>query len=151
VNTKVRIELVEDPPGLRPPVVRLRCLCWLSTPLEDPRGRLALIDTGAPFSIVPLGLWRGATGLVEPAGADVTPNCRTIRGVSGGSMPCEFGWLYLILADVRGSFSDWLRVPAKLAMTNEVPLVLGVAGFLDTYEVALNRDGESYVVLPGAG
>jgi hypothetical protein len=66
-------------------------------------------------------------------------------------MPCEFGWLYLILADVRGSFSDWLRVPAKLAMTNEVPLVLGVAGFLDTYEVALNRDGESYVVLPGAG
>ena len=109
----------------------------------------AVIDTGAPFSIVPLAMWKNGRSMIAFAGQNVSPNCRTIRGLSGGSLPCEFGWLHIILSDTRPSFSDWLRMPAKLAMTDAVPLVLGVAGFLDTYEVALNRDGESCVVVPG--
>ena len=87
--------------------------------------------------------------MIEFAGPNVTSNCRSIRGLSGGGLPCEFGWLHIMLSDARPSFSDWLRVPAKLAMSNDVPLILGVAGLLDTYEVALNEDGRCHIVVPG--
>ena len=149
MNTRIEIGLCEDPPALNPPCLRFKCLCWVSTWPGDPSGRLATIDTGSPFCIIPSGLWRDGRSEIDFAGGEVTANCRTIRGLSGGSMPCEFGWLHVMLADAQPSFSDWLRVPAKLAMSNDVPLVLGVAGLLDTYEVSLNEGGRCHIVVPG--
>ncbi len=64
-------------------------------------------------------------------------------------MPCRLARLCVMVFDTTPSRSAWLTVPAQLADTDAVPPILGVAGFLDTYEVALNRDGESYVVVPG--
>ncbi len=149
MNTRIHVQLCEDPPGLNPPCMRLKCLCWLSTWPGDPSGRLATIDSGSPFSIIPPRLWQSGRSQIDFAGGEVTRNCRTICGLSGGSLPCEFGWLHVMLADRYLAFSDWLRIPAKLATGDDVPLVLGMAGFLDTYEVALNKNGESYVVVPG--
>ncbi len=65
-------------------------------------------------------------------------------------MPCRLARIHVMLADATPSHSAWLQVPAHLAETNAVPLVLGFAGLLDTYEVALNRNGESYIIVPGA-
>ncbi len=109
----------------------------------------ALIDTGAPFSVIPFGMWKDGRSGIEFAGPNVTSNCKSIRGISGGSLSCEFGWLHIMLSDTQPSFSCWLRVPAKLAKTDAVPLILGVAGFLDTYRLTLNEDGSSHVVVPG--
>ena len=109
----------------------------------------ALIDTGAPFSVIPFGMWKDGRSAIEFAGPNATSNCKSIRGISGGSLPCEFGWLHIMLSDTQPSFSRWLRVPAKLAKTDGIPLILGVAGFLDTYRFTLNEDGSSYVVVPG--
>ncbi len=127
--------------------MRFFCRLFLQTAL-DARFE-AVIDTGAPFSIVPFAMWKDGRSMIEFAGPNVSPNCRTIRGLSGGGLPCEFGWLHVMLSDAQLSFSDWLRIPAKLAMTDAVPLILGVAGLLDTYEVVLNRSDGSYVVAPG--
>ena len=147
MNTRVRIDLREHPRGKTPPTMRFFCRVFLQT--AGDAHLEALIDTGAPFSIVPFAMWKDGRSMIGLAGPNVSPNCRTICGLSGGSLPCEFGRLHVILSDTQPSFSDWLRIPAKLAMTDAMPLILGVAGFLDTYEVALNRDSESYVVVPG--
>jgi hypothetical protein len=72
-----------------------------------------------------------------------------IRGISGGELPCKFGRVRIMLADTQPAFSDWLEVRAKLAEADTVPLVLGVADFLDTFEVVLNRHGVSYMTVPG--
>ena len=123
---KIRIERREYPEGMRPPSLRFTCQVRLSTIPGIPA--TALIDTGAPLTLLPRQVWeRGESDiefLATPSG------WRAIRGLGGGSVPCRLAQIHI-------------------AETNAVPLILGVAGFLDTYEVVLNRDGKSYIVVPG--
>ncbi len=145
MNRTIQIESFEWPRGKTPPCMRFVCRSFLATCPERPL--LAVIDTGAPFSIIPRALWKDGTSRIEFA-----PEARDweiIHGIGGGSESCEFGRLHVMLADERTSLSGWLRIPAQLAKTDAVPLVLGVAGFLDTYRLTLNEDGSSYVVVPG--
>jgi hypothetical protein len=142
---KIRIERREYPEGMRPPSLRFTCQVRLSTIPGIPA--TALIDTGAPLTLLPRQAWERSESDIEFL---ATPSgWRAIRGLGGASVPCRLAQIHIMLADSTPSHSTWLRVPAQLAETNAVPLILGVAGFLDTYEVALNRDGESYVVVPG--
>ncbi len=126
--------------------MRFVCRSFLATCPERPL--LAVIDTGAPFSVIPWALWKDGTSRIEfvPEASD----WEIIHGIGGGSESCEFGRLHVMLVDEAPSLSGWLRIPAQLVKTDAVPLILGVAGLLDTYEVALNRDGESYIIVPGA-
>lgn len=41
-----------------------------------------------------------------------------------------------------------MRIPAKLALTDSVPLVLGVAEVLDKYEVVLNSKEGCHIRIP---
>lgn len=107
----------------------------------------ALIDTGAPFAIIPWALWKDGVSRIEFA--EGRSDWKTIRGIAGGREPCEFGRIHIMLTDTKPSFSDWLEIPAQLAKTDDVPLILGVAGLLDTYGVTLNEGGESHIVVPG--
>ena len=85
--------------------------------------------------------------MIEFLGED--PDWRNVRGVAGGGVPCEFGRIHVMLADTTSARSGWLSVPAQLARSDNVPLILGVAGLLDTYEVSLNADGRCHIVVPG--
>ena len=125
--------------------MRFVCRSFLATCPERPL--LAVIDTGAPFSIIPWALWKDAASRIEflPYATD----WHVIHGIGGGIEPCGFGRLHVMLADGGSSLSGWLGIPAQLAKTDAVPLVLGVAGLLDTYEVALNEDGRCHIVVPG--
>lgn len=125
--------------------MRFVCRTFPATCPERPL--LAVIDTGAPFSIIPWALWKGGASGIEFL-ADA-PDWHVIHGIGGGSESSEFGRLHVMLADEKPSLSAWLGIPAQLAKTNAVPLVLGVAGLLDTYEVSLNEAGESYIAVPG--
>ncbi len=130
---------------MQPPSLRFTCRVRLST--LPGVSATALIDTGAPLTLLPRQAWEHSASDIEFL---ATPSgWRTIHGLGGGSVPCRLARIHVMLVDPTPSFSAWLRVPVQLAETNAVPLILGVAGLLDTYEVALNRGGESYVVVPG--
>jgi hypothetical protein len=108
-----------------------------------------VIDTGAAFSIMPWWIWKD--NLAQTTFETGFPDWKTIRGIAGGKLPCRFGKTHVSLADTDGSRSAWLAIPVQLATTsNRLPLLLGVAGFLDTHELVLNRDGASHIVVPGA-
>ena len=143
---RIEIRFRELPPGKRPPSMRFVCMIFLSTLPDRPFN--AVIDTGAPFSIVPWNLWRDGAAMIESLGD--YPDWRNIRGIAGGGVPCEFGRIGVMLADATPARSGWLSVSAQLARSDHVPLILGVAGFLDTYELVLNRDGAGYIVVAGA-
>jgi len=143
--TRIRIELREQPAGMHPPCTRFWCQAVLST---FPRAKFdAIVDTGAPLTLLPRQLWeRSESDIDLPA---TPPEWMAIRGLGGASVPSRLARIHVMLVDPTPSRSTWFRAPAQLAETNDVPLILGVAGFLDTYEVALNSDSESYVLVPG--
>ncbi|MBM4041501.1 MAG: hypothetical protein FJ290_23615 [Planctomycetes bacterium] len=132
----------------RPDIVykRLVCRAYVKGLPAIVTPRLAVVDTGAPFSIVPRALWQDNDFVrLEPG----TSELQAIRGLSGGQLPCRFGRVSVMLADTGPTFSAWFDLPAKLADADTMPLILGVAGFLDRFEVVLNRNGMSYITVPG--
>ena len=85
----------------------------------------AIVDTGAPYSLIPLSLW--------PA-LRVDPLCKLpVRGL----VPGRHAELDATLARVSGQLLDAshrsrpLALWAMLAATDQVPLILGWAGLLD--------------------
>jgi hypothetical protein len=132
----------------RPDIVykRLVCRAYVKGLPASVTPRLAVVDTGAPFSIVPRALWQENDFVRLESG---TSELQAIRGLSGGQLPCRFGRVGIMLADTGPTFSAWFDLPAKLANVDTVPLILGVAGFLDRFEVVLNRDGVSFITVPG--
>ncbi len=148
VPVRIRLDLLARADQEAPDIVYKRFVCHAFV-LNLPRNftsKQALVDTGAPFSILPRRFWWGNEFVdLEPGAAGV----RRISGVSGGELPCRFGWARIMLADTAPRFSDWLEVRAKLAETDSVPLILGVADLLDRYEVVLNSDRASYITVPG--
>lgn len=142
---KIRIERREYPEGMHPPSLRFTCQVRLST--LPGVSATALVDTGAPLTLLPRQVWERSESDIEFLAT--SSGWSAIRGLGGASVPCRLARIHIMLADPTPSHSAWLRVPAQLAETNAVPVILGVAGFLDTYEVILNRDGESHIVVPG--
>lgn len=96
----------------------------------------ALIDTGAPFSVLPRSLWSEVDA--EPVG--FTSELR-------GLVPMRTAILKARLAQVTCRVSDVQATapPMRLwvlLVDGEVPVVLGCAGFLD--RVHLSLDGPRY-------
>ncbi len=86
---------------------RFRCSVLLETNPHD-QVAIAIVDTGAHFSIIPRHLWAEREELIEFAiGTSDSGPLRTIRGIGGAELPCGFGWLRIILADSAGNFSEW--------------------------------------------
>jgi len=148
VPTKISVNLLAMTDRKASHLVYKRFVChaFVQNALDSLVSNQAVIDTGSTFSILPRRLWRD-NEFVDLAPA--APGMQSIRGISGGELPCKFGHVRVMLADTEPTFSDWLEVPAKLAEADTVPLILGVAGFLDRYELVLNSDGASYIAVPG--
>ena len=153
MDTRVNIYRRELPRGKRPPSVRFVCITCLETVPDV--SYWALVDTGASFSIVPSDLWEKEDSKIDFVEGH---NWNYIYGITDRQdgtgkedrrVPCKLGWLHIKLADRRGSRSAPLTIRALLAGSNAVPLILGVADFLDAYRVTLNEEGDSYIVVPG--
>ena len=85
----------------------------------------ALIDTGAPYSLVPLSLW--------PALATRHPHDQSIAGIVPGEtaqLNAVLAQVFAQLLDERGR-SPRLALWAMLAESDRVPLIVGWAGCLD--------------------
>ncbi len=123
---------------------RFRSYVYFESAPDDRNGRRAIIDTGAPFSIIPRSFWQKKEYVIFE---NRIPELNTITSITGEKKPCCFGWVRLILADNKPSFSDWIKIPAKLAYTDDIPILLGVSGLLDTHKLVLNGP-LSYLVVP---
>jgi hypothetical protein len=131
MSTKIRLyfreQVIPDYKELGILAIRLMCRMSFQTQngFTDPYP--AIVDTGAPISLIPLQIWRGCGIEAE------TIRDSTIRGV----VPLEECQLAVTLAEVKCKVvgtqheSDILSVKAHLASTDAVPLILGFKNLLD--------------------
>ncbi|MBI3921685.1 MAG: hypothetical protein HY318_09730 [Armatimonadetes bacterium] len=87
----------------------------------------AILDTGAPLSVLPRSLWQTLDTEIHVAQA-------TFGGISQRKecqIPCAIGTVHLRLCDEAGNVSRVHDVPAFLAKTDRVPLILGFASLME--------------------
>lgn len=99
-----------------------------STPMD------AIIDTGAHTSILPQSIWKSIkvkkTGTFDIQGISSKTECR---------VPCDVGQITAQFIDESGNTSKELKMTAFLALTDEVPLIIGFKDILSEFKVCFNR------------
>jgi len=90
----------------------------------------AILDTGAPFGVLPRRLWRDLDTAIRVQET-------TFGGISQRKV-CQirasFGLVRGQLEDETGSMSQWCEFPVFLAQTDRVPLILGFAGLWEKFK-----------------
>lgn len=92
----------------------------------------AILDTGAPISVIPFQIWTDSE-------AELITDHR-IRGIIPKEecvLPVLVGRINYVLVD-RESISKEKRLLAYLALTNEIPLILGFKDLLSEFEIYSN-------------
>ncbi|HFD39511.1 MAG TPA: hypothetical protein ENJ31_06645 [Anaerolineae bacterium] len=100
----------------------------------------AIIDTGAPVSIIPFRIWGQCA--IKQLGQD------TIRGlVDRDECDLEVTAAQVTCALTDGaSITDDIRIRADLAPTSEMPLILGFKDLLERAELCCNyQSGVAYL------
>ena len=101
----------------------------------------AIIDTGAPTSLIPFSIWKeiSITRITDHkvSGINPKPEC---------SIPVVVGKTNCILIDEYGGKSRELAIHAYLAMTDEVPLIVGFKDFLTKFRICIDfQEDEAFV------
>jgi len=92
----------------------------------------AVLDTGAPVSLIPFNIW--SKSVVNPL------TDHRVRGVvpkEECSLRVLVGELNCLLADER-NYSSELTTVSYLTFTNDVPLIIGFKDLLENFEVCFN-------------
>ena len=90
----------------------------------------AIVDTGAPMSVIPLDLWTDAETEILTE--------HEIRGISPRkecAVPALVGNVRVVLLDENSNRSDAVAVTSYLALTNRVPLIVGFRDLLERYDL----------------
>jgi len=94
----------------------------------------AIVDTGAPMTLIPLDLWNEIDAEVltdyEIQGINPRKEC---------SIPVLVGKVKAIILDEKGKQSEELDILAYLALTNKVPLLVGFKGMLSNFKVFFDQ------------
>jgi hypothetical protein len=121
--------------------------------VHGPRRRHAILDTGAPFSVIPFSLWNGQNLSWTPLGSQMLtfqgqpdPDALKWLGVS-----CEFGVTHFALVDETNRASRSLRVVGKFVRSPlparfEKDVILGY-NFLMDNRLTLTLNPASRVTL----
>jgi len=142
IRLVLRIDERSDPDDSTLVITRL--LGWVSfltvdgelTDLE-----LAILDTGAPLSLIPQDVWQNCRYLKmrddAVRGVVPKPNCE---------LPVIDSVVACVLQDDAGQASELLTIRAHLAHSEDVPLLIGFSGLLDRTDVcfSVNRS-EAYL------
>ena len=101
----------------------------------------AIIDTGAHISLIPQYMWKELNienlGKYEVRGISNKPEC---------NIPSIIGKLGIIIQDRYGNSTKKLKIHSCLALTNEVPLILGFKDLLSKFKVCFDYDqNEAYI------
>ena len=93
----------------------------------------AIIDTGAHISLIPHYMWKNLNiedlGKYEVRGISNKPEC---------NIPSIIGRLEIIIQDRLGNSTNKLKIHSCLALTNEVPLIMGFKDLLSKFQVCFN-------------
>ena len=92
----------------------------------------AIVDTGAPFSVIPVSIWRSV--MFTDLGST---QLRGIIPKSSASLPARRAAVSAVLADEQG-VSPSLDLGALLVNEMDVPLILGWSGCLDRSKLTLD-------------
>jgi len=144
MSTRLALRIDKHPDPDDPTLAITRLLVWVSFltvdgKLTDPE--LAIVDTGAPLSLIPQDIWQDCRYLKlrDDAIRGVVPKPECELPVIDGLVGC-------ILQDDAGRTSGLLTVRAHLARSEDVPLLLGFSGLLDRADVRFAvESGEAYL------
>ncbi|MBI1925089.1 hypothetical protein HYR99_12675 [Candidatus Poribacteria bacterium] len=106
------------------------------------RPRDGIIDTGGAFSVLPPDLWRDLEVTIEEKrtwlqGVNRQQRCR---------IAASLGTVKFRLIDIDGGMTDELEVIAYLVKRAEVPIIFGMADFLEKYQLQLDhRSGKAFL------
>ena len=105
----------------------------------------AIVDTGAPFGLLPRPVW-------EPLEVSIRRQDCPVVGVSqrkACETPASFGDVRARLVDERGNTTGVCCFPAYLAKTDRAPLLLGFAGVFSEFPVHFDyRRREAWAEVP---
>jgi len=90
----------------------------------------AIVDTGAPFSVIPLDIWTDLETKI------ITEH--EIRGINPRkecTLPALIGKTKCILLDEEGNQSKELEVLCYFALSNLVPFIVGFRDILENFKV----------------
>src|SRR3989344_4198625 len=87
-----------------------------------------LIDTGAHISLIPFQLWKDL---------DVRIIAQHHMGgvVPEKNIPVNVGYIKAKIVDEEGNSTDEIKLLSYLALTNKVPLILGMRDFLERFDL----------------
>jgi len=109
---------------------------WGQVEFREPRGwsqtHLAIVDTGAPYSVIPAFLWK--TLAMEPLFK--TP----LQGIAPGRRATVDALLARVSGRIRDTKNRTRAFPiyAMLATSDHVPLILGWSGLLDRSKLVVD-------------
>ncbi|MFQ6059451.1 MAG: hypothetical protein ACE5MB_11305 [Anaerolineae bacterium] len=142
MSTKIELQIYRHPDPDEPSLIVTRLLTYVALLTEEgglTESRLAIVDTGAPTSIIPYDLWVRCPVLKI--------RDKTIRGI----VPKPECALRLIEGLIACVIHDGIKsigpliIRADLAPTANVPLILGFSGLLDKADVRFSIvRGEAY-------
>ena len=129
MSTRLALRILERPDADDPFLPRIRLLLWVSFLTWDGTfslPELAIIDTGAPLSLIPHDVWQGIRYLKvrNDVIQGIVPHSECDLDVIDGVINC-------VLQDDLGRSSEVVTIRAHLAPTDDVPLLLGFGGLLD--------------------
>ena len=101
----------------------------------------AIVDTGAPVSLIPLDVWSEAETEVltdfEIGGINPRQEC---------TLPVLVGKIKCIIVDENKNQSKELEIFSYFATTNKVPLLIGFKNLLCEFKMNINPHGECYLL-----
>ena len=105
--------------------------------LETPED--ALIDTGAHISILPLYLWKKLN-------VKIIAEHKTSGIVPDMSIPVKVGYITANIIDENGNFSKEIKFLSYLAITNKIPIILGMRDLLEKFTIHISfSKNEAYL------
>ncbi len=115
--------------------ILLRIICWIQFKKAEGWTKLfpAIVDTGAHTSLIPLSLWQGLkTEIISDhyvRGLVPKPECK---------IDVKVGWVTGRIADEKGNLTPEIKFRAFLALTDNIPLIVGFKDLLEKYLIHID-------------
>jgi predicted aspartyl protease len=119
-------------------IIRLKALIRFKTPGGWTNPYEALVDTGAPLTLIPPFIWEKLqwTKLADHA----------TGGIAGGAVSVQVARVTGQVLDRSGHVTQELKIIAFLSASDEVPLIIGFKDLLESFENKFDyRKGVAYL------
>jgi hypothetical protein len=122
-------------------IIRLKCFIQFKTENGWSKPYDAIVDTGAPTSLIPHYIWNKVEHIFiadhQVQGISSRPEC---------AVPVKIGKVSCVLFDEEGNQTRELKIHTYLALTSEVPLIIGFKDILSQFSTYFDYSAlEAYI------